>query len=94
MSWKEELESLLRGLDADKADRVRELFERQAAASGDRLASALRHDREDLYSSIFSLAGDSILMHTLDGVILDANKMDGLRSAGVFPDEHQGPPFQ
>jgi PAS domain S-box-containing protein len=75
MSWKEELESLLRGLDADKADRVRELFERQAAASGDRLASALRHDREDLYSSIFSLAGDSILMHTLDGVILDANKM-------------------
>lgn len=75
MGWKKELERLLQGLDTQRADELRNLFGKVAVEPESPMPSNVKGDRETLYSTFFSLAGDSIIMHDLDGIIIDANRM-------------------
>ncbi|SKA94685.1 PAS domain S-box-containing protein [Paucidesulfovibrio gracilis DSM 16080] len=76
VNWRQELEGLLSDVDPSTAGAVRDLFERHAESRAESSGiPSLESDGRDIYSTFFSLAGDSILLHTLEGCIMDANKM-------------------
>ncbi|MGE4290836.1 MAG: PAS domain S-box protein [Desulfovibrio sp.] len=75
MPWKQQLERLLTGVDPERADALRQLFATIRSAPEAPLPSDTERQRENIYSTFFSCAGDIIIMHRLDGTIIDANRM-------------------
>ncbi|WP_162141295.1 PAS domain S-box protein [Paucidesulfovibrio longus] len=92
MFWKQQLEELIKGLDEERAEELRRLFEKVRAAPESPLPSDTDRTRENIYSTFFSCAGDIIIMHGLDGQIIDANRITCNR-LGYTLEEMQGSHF-
>jgi PAS domain S-box len=73
--WKQQLEELIKGMDEERSEELRRLFDKVRAAPETPLPSESERIRENIYSTFFSCAGDIIIMHGLDGLIIDANRM-------------------